>query len=123
MIDLQALRSKPIAHSAESNGVEEKPAACDLRKVLTELGDRLVQEHGFQPANLYGCSALLNHTLEPLVRFLVWLEHTPEAAFVLQHMGVWRPDPLRAELRRLNGQTQERNTNERGKREPRHSRS
>ncbi len=132
MIDIQAFRSKPLERVSQPNGVkscnsgikaEEESAAWDLRKVLSDLGDRLVQEHGFQPANLYGCSALLNHTLEPLVRFLLWLEHTPEASFVLQQMGVWHRDRLHTELLRLNGQAQERNTHERGKREPRHERT
>jgi hypothetical protein len=106
-----------------TNGSDNKPVLLNLRKVLAELGHRLVQEHGFQPANLHGCSALVNHTLEPLVRFLVWLEHTPEASFVLQQMGVWQLDPLRTELGRLNlEEHQGRTLHERANRELRGSR-
>jgi hypothetical protein len=105
-------------------GDEDK--SLNLRKVLAEFGHRLVEEHGFQPANLQGCSALLNHTLEPLVRFLVWLEHTPEASFVLQQLGVWHGEPRHAELDRLNLEDQGRRPHERangefrGSRRPRH---
>jgi hypothetical protein len=123
---------KPFFQAEESdsppaaNGIENKATSLNLRKVLAELGHRLVEEHGFQPANLHGCSALLNHTLEPLVRFLVWLEHTPEANFVLQQMGVWHLEPLGAELRRFNLEDQGRKPHERanrelsGSRRPRH---
>jgi len=119
------LQAEEITGAPAANGIETKPA-FNLRGILAELGHRLVEEHGFQPANLHGCSALLNHTLEPLVRFLVWLEHTPEANFVLQQMGVWHLEPLRAELRRLNLEDQgskphERaNREHRGPRRPRH---
>jgi hypothetical protein len=107
----------PIDSGHTAQGVDRNPASLNLRKILTDMGHRLVEEHGFQPANLYGCSALVNHTLEPLVRFLVWLEHTPEASFVLQQMGVWHLDPLRAELHRLNLEDQGRKSNERSDRQ------
>jgi hypothetical protein len=87
-------------------GYQGKPSPFNLHKILSDMGHRLVEEHGFQPANLHGCSALLNHTLEPLVRFLVWLEHTPQAHFVLQEMGVWNRDQSETEFCSLNQQDQ-----------------
>jgi len=111
------LQAEEITGASVANGIENKPPPFNLRRILAELGHRLVEEHGFQPANLHGCSALVNHTLEPLVRFLVWLEHTPEANFVLQQMGVWHLEPLRAELRRLNLEDQGSKPHERANRE------
>jgi hypothetical protein len=64
----------------------------NLQDMLHELGNKLVLEHGFRPANLYGCSNHINRTTEPLERFLVWLQHTPEAGSVLRDMGVWQED-------------------------------
>jgi hypothetical protein len=39
---------------------------------------------------LHGCSSYVNRTTEPLVRFLLWLQHTPEAAYILNDIGVWQ---------------------------------
>jgi hypothetical protein len=51
--------------------------------LLQELMDRLVAEFGFERVKLAG-EAHLNRTTEPVVRFLVWLERTPEAQVALR---------------------------------------
>ena len=51
--------------------------------MLQEMKDRLVEDFGFAAANLAG-EAHLNRTTEPLARFLLWLESTPEAQTALQ---------------------------------------
>jgi hypothetical protein len=84
----------PDHHSGQvraqpSNGTEGTPPPLDLRQMLADLGNRLVHEYGFRAADLQGCSTHLNRTTEPLVRFLVWLQHTPEACYLLRDMGWW----------------------------------
>jgi hypothetical protein len=74
---------------AKSEG-EHLPVS--LLAMLHDLGEKLIQEHGFSPAALQGCSNHVNRTTEPLVRFLVWLHHTPEANSVLRAMGAWQED-------------------------------
>jgi hypothetical protein len=80
-----AARPLPAATIAE-----DSYSAVDLRQLLADLGDRLMQEHGFSPAELHGCSTYVNRTTEPLVRFLVWLQHTPEVGEVLRELGAWQ---------------------------------
>jgi hypothetical protein len=46
--------------------------------LLHEMIDRLVADFGFEQVKLAG-GAPTNHTTEPVVRFLLWLERTPEA--------------------------------------------
>ena len=65
----------------------------NLWDLLHDLGNKLIQTHGYAPAHLQGCSNQVNRTTEPLVRFLVWLHHTPEANSVLREMGAWQEDP------------------------------
>ena len=45
--------------------------------LLQEMMDRLVADFGFERVKLTG-EAHLNRTTEPVVRFLVWLERTPQ---------------------------------------------
>jgi hypothetical protein len=51
--------------------------------LLQEMRDRLVADFGFERVKMAG-EAHLNRTTEPVVRFLVWLERTPEAQVALQ---------------------------------------
>ena len=51
--------------------------------LLHEMIDRLVADFGFEQVKLAG-GAPTNHTTEPVVRFLVWLERTPEAQVALR---------------------------------------
>ena len=51
--------------------------------LLQEMVDRLVADFGFERVKLAG-EAHLNRTTEPVVRFLVWLERTPEAQVALR---------------------------------------
>ena len=51
--------------------------------LLQEMRDRLVADFGFERVRLAG-EAHLNRTTEPVVRFLVWLERTPEAQVALR---------------------------------------
>jgi hypothetical protein len=64
----------------------------DLWGMLHDLGNRLIQTHGYSPPNLLGCSNHLNRTTEPLVHFLIWLQHTPEAVAVLRELEGWQED-------------------------------
>jgi hypothetical protein len=51
--------------------------------VVHEMLDHLVADFGFEQVKLAG-DAHLNRTTEPVVRFLVWLERTPEAQVALR---------------------------------------
>ena len=51
--------------------------------LLQETIDRLVADFGFEQVRLAG-EAHLNRTTEPMVRFLLWLERTPEAQVALR---------------------------------------
>jgi hypothetical protein len=69
----------------EVSHVEE----LDVVGLLEEMIDRLVADFEFNQVQLAG-EAHINRTTEPVVRFLVWLERTPEAQ-----------DALRSAFRRL----------------------
>jgi hypothetical protein len=84
------------------NGVRKDHASLDLRHALAQLGNRLVRDYDFNPASLEGCSTYFNHTTEPLVRFLIWLENTPEARYLLQEMGLWQDGLKAVEMSALN---------------------
>jgi len=71
-------------------GCEGEHPPVNLWDMLHDLGSKLIFEHGFSPANLHGCSNHVNRTTEPLVRFLVWLQHTPEAVAVLRELEGWQ---------------------------------
>ena len=51
--------------------------------LLHELSDRLVADFDFERVKLAG-ETHLDRTTEPVVRFLVWLEQTPEAQVALR---------------------------------------
>ena len=55
----------------------------DAVGLLHEMIDRLVTDFEFDPVQLEG-KAHINRTTEPVVRFLVWLERTPEAQDALR---------------------------------------
>jgi hypothetical protein len=55
----------------------------DVVGLLQEMLDRLVADFAFEHVPLAG-KAHLNRTTEPVLRFLVWLERTPEAQNALQ---------------------------------------
>ena len=74
---------------------------ADLRQLLAELGTRLVQDHGFRPASLIGTS-VQDRSAEPLVRFLIWLDQTPEALNVLRELGIAIDRPHRLDLSAFN---------------------
>jgi hypothetical protein len=56
-----------------------------LQQALTELGNRLVDDHRFQRSSLVGNHE--NRTTEPILKFLIWLNETPEAKYILQDLG------------------------------------
>jgi hypothetical protein len=70
-------KSSPAFH-----GVSHVEGA-DVVRLLQEMIDRLVADFGFEHIQLAG-EAHLNRTTEPVVRFLVWLERTPEAQVALR---------------------------------------
>ena len=55
----------------------------DAVGLLHEMIDRLIRDFEFDHVKLEG-KAHLNRTTEPVVRFLVWLERTPEAQVALR---------------------------------------
>ena len=67
----------------------------DAVGLLHEMIDRLVTDFEFDHVRLEG-KAHINRTTEPVVRFLVWLERTPEAQdalrFAFRRLAV-RPAP------------------------------
>jgi hypothetical protein len=69
-------------HYPASRGVslvEESDAAG----ILEGMRDLLVTDFGFEDVKLAG-EAHLNRTTEPVARFLLWLESTPEAQTALR---------------------------------------
>ena len=65
-----------------SRGVS-RVEASEVVGLLQEMRDRLVADFGFAHVKMAG-EAHLNRTTEPVVRFLVWLERTPEAQVALR---------------------------------------
>jgi hypothetical protein len=55
----------------------------DVVGLLEEMIDHLVVDFAFEPIKLIG-GGHINRTTEPVVRFLVWLERTPEAQAALR---------------------------------------
>ena len=55
----------------------------DMVGMLQEMIDRLVEDFGFGHVKLAG-EGHINRTTEPVVRFLIWLERTPEAQTALR---------------------------------------
>ncbi|HEY7312004.1 MAG TPA: hypothetical protein VH643_21755 [Gemmataceae bacterium] len=55
----------------------------DAVGLLHEMIDRLVTDFAFDHVKLEG-KAPINRTTEPVVRFLLWLERTPEAQDALR---------------------------------------
>ena len=55
----------------------------DVTGLLEEMIDLLVANSGFSQVKMAG-EAQINRTTEPVVRFLVWLERTPEAQVALR---------------------------------------
>jgi hypothetical protein len=55
----------------------------DVVGVFQEMRGRLVADFGFGDVKLAG-EAHLNRTTEPVARFLLWLERTPEARAALR---------------------------------------
>ncbi|HEY7311382.1 MAG TPA: hypothetical protein VH643_18620 [Gemmataceae bacterium] len=55
----------------------------DVVGLLQEMIDRLVTDFAFDHVQLAG-EAPINRTTEPVVRFLLWLERTPEAQDALR---------------------------------------
>ena len=59
---------------------------ADMKQLLLKLGEKLVQEHNFLPANICTTESKKKST-DTLVKFLVWLDKTPEAREELENMG------------------------------------
>ena len=58
----------------------------NLKQVLMELGNRLVLERRFLPAQSHG-----PHSTKPIDDFTRWLNNTPEAIELLADMGIEWP--------------------------------
>jgi hypothetical protein len=56
----------------------------DMVGLLEDMLDHLVADFGFEHVKLAG-EAPINRTTEPVVRFLLWLERTPEAQASLRY--------------------------------------
>ena len=66
----------------------------NLKKVLMEMGNKLVLEHGFDPGhNDHWLSAVTvtNTSTQAIYEFTVWLNRVPEAREVLAEMGIEWP--------------------------------
>ena len=55
----------------------------DVVGMLQEMRDHLVEDFAFEHVQLAG-EGHINRTTEPVGRFLVWLERTPEAQVALR---------------------------------------
>ncbi len=55
----------------------------EMVALLQEMIDHLVADYDFEHVQMAG-DAHINRTTEPVVRFLVWLERTPEAQAALR---------------------------------------
>ncbi|HEY7310204.1 MAG TPA: hypothetical protein VH643_12650 [Gemmataceae bacterium] len=68
--------------SPASRGVS-RDEELDVVELLHEMIERLAADFAFEPVQLAG-RAHLNRTTEPVLRFLIWLERTPEAQDALR---------------------------------------
>jgi len=70
-------------HPVPPLGRVSRVEGLDVVGLLQEMIDRLVADFAFAPVPLEG-KAHINRTTEPVVRFLLWLERTPEAQDALR---------------------------------------
>lgn len=69
----------------------------DLKRILMELGNKLVLEHGYEPSgpmpeNLRA-GLQTDVSTEPITLFAEWLNANPDARRILAEMGVQWPMP------------------------------
>lgn len=71
----------------------------NLKKVLMELGNKLVLERGFDPVGDSALSPLIvkdlmsDHTTAYITMFTTWLNAHPDAQDILKDMGIEWPMP------------------------------
>ncbi len=59
----------------------------DMKQLLLKLGHRLVENHGFKPTTANFDARESGKTTGEVLRFLIWLDKTPEAREELERMG------------------------------------
>lgn len=63
-------------------------SVADVKQLLLSLGNRLMEKHGFGPCSLNSHRRPeRGKTTDEIIRFLVWLDATPEAREELENMG------------------------------------
>ena len=60
----------------------------DMKQLLLKLGHRLVEHHGFRPTTANFTGKDEGKTTGEILRFLLWLDKTPEAREELENMGI-----------------------------------
>ena len=67
----------------------------NLKKVLMEMGNKLVLEHGFDPGRMndhwLSAVTVTDTSTQAICEFTVWLNRVPEAREVLAEMGIEWP--------------------------------
>jgi len=93
----------PPAGWTEMRPVEDQMLdACDeadkkrgqMRAILVEVGGRLVDEQGFEPARMSidpERDAPLLRSTQPLAQFVAWMDHVREARAILDRFGLRWP--------------------------------
>jgi hypothetical protein len=65
----------------------------DLKRILMELGNKLVMEHHYEPA-VGWCDDCVNNT-HPIKKFTEWVNEHPKVQEVLRELGLeWSLRPL-----------------------------
>lgn len=59
---------------------------ADMKRLLLQLGEQLVQKHDFKPSSSF-FSKVPSKSTEPILTFLLWLDKTPEAREELENLG------------------------------------
>lgn len=59
----------------------------DMKQLLIRVGESLVRKHGFEPAQMH-IQKELPRSCTPLIKFLLWLDKTPEAREELEKEGL-----------------------------------
>lgn len=65
--------------------MRENVKGLDLKKILMELGNKLVFDYGYEPATTIPEQQPSTHMIQ---RFTVWMNENPEAQEVLKSLGL-----------------------------------
>ena len=86
--------TRPVEDEVNDAYDEATEKRGHMRTILVELGNRLVDEQGFEPARVSidpERDARLLKSTQPVAQFVAWLDHVREARTILDRFGLHWP--------------------------------